>query len=499
MRRRLPAEDWLRYLGLFVRGVTFGLAGASRPPETAGESAAQWTGSVLSLAIAMGLYRAVRREPQHSRDRDAARAQPEAEPALEAEPPMDVTRATPDRRMTGRALPAVRRFNPWCEHRPLRASDQAHFSRAAAYLGRKDLSPAEQAAFYFGELTSCDGFEFVAFSNARLEEHVTLAGGVILVPCFLRDDEMRDSNDPLVQATVEMARRSRFVYDGWVPVTWEPANVRAAIRAIDEGLALFSLRGRISWDWQPKYKAEQVQSAYRLERRHLDELEHLAQLLSPLPTEDRRAVYRSIAWLSQSLRLSEPAARFLFAVLAVESLATYIEAEADDDSRLVSLRVSKETKAERRTTRTRCIQDTLAAHLAEDPTRAIQRAYFDCVVPIQRRLRAHVDNVFGADKGPASLLFDVAGAGKPLYDLRHEVAHGTSDALSEPERQLIASKVYEAENIARRYVQTVIQRALGGTPFTEPMTARMPLDLRDMVASSPGARFVGPTHMALIH
>lgn len=63
------------------------------------------------------------------------------------------------------------------------------------------------------ELTGCEGLEFVAFSNVRIRNPVTLSKGVILIPFFLNENESegRSIRDPLLLATMEMERHCRYV------------------------------------------------------------------------------------------------------------------------------------------------------------------------------------------------------------------------------------------------------------------------------------------------
>src|SRR5262249_14365362 len=160
---------------------------------------------------------------------------------------------------------------------------------------------------------------------ARLTCPVTLVNDVVLVPCFLSEIEGQNVQEPLVQLTMRMARECRFLYDGWIPITvWEVPHVRKAVRGIDEALALFCLRGRTFFEWEPKYpsarEAPLPHTSYDFEDRHLQDLEAIAGLLSALPEDDRVAVYRSIGWLSQAFRLDQPTARFLFCSLPLRPL-----------------------------------------------------------------------------------------------------------------------------------------------------------------------------------
>jgi hypothetical protein len=164
---------------------------------------------------------------------------------------------------------------------------------------------------------------------------------------------------------------------------------------------------------------DHVSSNYNFEERHLRDLEAIAGLLSALPEDDRMAVYRSIGWLSQASRLDQPAARFLFCILAIEALVTYIEEEAPDDSPLARLKAEHLTKAGKRARCERCIDETLGEWLQCNKTRAITESYFNCVVGIKQRLKAHLERLFTSETEPVTLLFEQKVEGKSLYDLRH--------------------------------------------------------------------------------
>jgi hypothetical protein len=391
---------------------------------------------------------------------------------------------------------SAQKYNPWCQRRPLVCSDQERVRRATAFFARGDLAPSERAAFYLHELTGCEGLEFVAFSSVKLQNPVMLANDVVLVPCFLNNMEGQNVQDRLVQMTMKMEQNCRFIYDGWMPIAvWGEENVRQAVRSVDEAISIFCLRSRAFFEWEPKYPAPGDSSSnYKFEDQHLRELEEIAQILDSLGQRDRVAIYRSLAWLSQGLRLNGPAARFLFSILAIESLATYIEEKASNESPLAVLRTTQITEAERE----KCIRDTLSEWLQDDPRKAIERAYFDCVISITRRLKAHLERIFTSDPESYALLFEHEVEGKTLYDLRHYVAHGTADALSEMQRERIRQRVWDAGRVARRYVLAVFETALGAKPFSKGMQASFILGIQDAVVSNEDM-YQGPTHMAVVY
>jgi inosine/xanthosine triphosphate pyrophosphatase family protein len=262
---------------------------------------------------------------------------------------------------------------------------------------------------------------------------------------------------------MQMGRNNRYIYDGWIPIKeWSKEDVRKAIRNIDEALSIFCLSSRIFFEWEPKYPSlSGFPSIYHFENKEIAELEMLSKVIDSLKEEDRTALYRSIAWLSQSLCLKEPAARFLFLILAIESLARYIEDEAYEDSPFLILREKSLTKKEKREKRENCINDILLEKLQDNKTEAIKKAYFDCVIGIKRQIKNHMDFVFSPDSGPADLLFEDRVDGCSLYDLRSIIAHGTIDALSEVQREQIERRISDAENIARKYILIVLKKSIG--------------------------------------
>jgi hypothetical protein len=390
-----------------------------------------------------------------------------------------------------------KKYNGWCERRPLVCADGDQHNRVLAQLVRDDLAPSERDAFYLHELAGCGGIEFVAFSNARFNTPVILSGGVTLVPCFLSTLEGRNMNDTMVGLTLSMMNKGRYIYDGWIEIpTWNDQSVRSAVHAIHQALSVFCLHGSIYFEWESKYIAlGQSRVLYKSEHLDLEGLEGITSAIDSLDEPDRRAIYSSLGWLSQGVLLVEPAAKFLFSFLAIESLATHIEENASDHSLLLTLRTERISKAERRTQRDRCIRELLAAPLGQDLRNTIERAYFDCVTPITKKLKGHLGNVFKLTPAAVSLLFTEKVEGKSLYDLRHDIAHGTADALSEVQREQIFNRAWEVERIARQYIMTVLTAALG---VEELSTDQFFFMASKGVFSSEGM-YQGPTHMAVLY
>lgn len=237
---------------------------------------------------------------------------------------------------------------------------------------------------------------------------------------------------------------------------------------------------------------------YQFEHQHIQSIEKLSHYTESLDAVDSAALFRSIAWLSQSLRLKEPAARFLFCVLAIESLATYIEEEAADNSVFAPLKCSQLNRSQRKSQREECIKNTLNDYLNKNPEEAIKSAYFDCIMGIKRRLKMHLEKVFVEDLESVNLLFNTKVEGKTLYDLRHTIAHGTMDALSEAQREMIYNRAQDAERLTRRYILKVLELVMGKSVFVNQINLHLIFSPESFTISSE-RMYSGPTHMAEIY
>ena len=388
------------------------------------------------------------------------------------------------------------KYSKWCERRPLACDDEEEKAKARKYLRRKDLTDIEKSAMFVHELVGCQGMEFAVFSSAKIKKGVTLPGNITLVPCFLPEIEGRSWNDPLVRLSESMMGRARFVYDGWVPIDdWNIESVREAIRKINQILSLFSIQERISVTWEPKYMPRQYYpSCQNIEDQHIHEIEKLGSVIESWTLSDRKAFFRSVAWLSQSLSLPLSASRFLLCVITIESLANYMENEATNESIFSTLKATD--KFEKGETE-KCIEETLGRLYDHSKIEAIRSAFYDCVhLSIRRLLKRHLSKIFADDRKPIELLFETEMEGKTLYDLRHMIAHGGIDALSDLQRQEIKDRVWEIENIARQYLVNVLELVIGEKPFAEKMIKSMVVPFQ---VSSKEEQGVGSTHMAAIY
>ncbi|MQY78158.1 MAG: hypothetical protein GH151_03050, partial [Bacteroidetes bacterium] len=105
-------------------------------------------------------------------------------------------------------------------------------------------------------------------------------------------------------------------------------------------------------------------------------------------------------------KVSDEKAKFLFSILAIESLCSYIEREAEEDSDLVKLKCDILSKPERKKQRNSCINEIIENEFEQNPTKAISNAYFNCVVGIKKCLQNHLRGIFDDEDTGLKLFFE---------------------------------------------------------------------------------------------
>ncbi len=317
------------------------------------------------------------------------------------------------------------KFNNWGEREPIVCSAKDKIDKAMQVKVSQDLSNPEKSALFIHEISGCKGLEFVGFSNAKIERPIRLAMGVILYPCFMQSTEGCNLKDPLVQASIRMSQAGCYIYDGWLPIhEMKDEGIRERIRTLREVIGSFPLISGSKFDWQPKYQmSSTTPETHYFSEKEIKTIEGFAEIIDLSKYDDRIALLRSIGWLAECVRIENSESKFLFAVLAIESLCTYIE-ESGVDSSFYALAQNQQSKSERRKEREDCIRQTPKELLDESPTKAISTAYFDCIVGIKKRLYSHLANIFGEEDEGFVAFFQKPEGRPSLYELRHTIAHG---------------------------------------------------------------------------
>lgn len=384
------------------------------------------------------------------------------------------------------------RYNNWCEKSPLVSNDADRIRKAQSHFGNREFTDYEKSIHYSHQLVDSDGIEFVAFSNVLLYRQTSLAKNVILTPCFYPEIQGMPSTDPLVNFSLKMVKRARYVYDGWIPIDdWNIANVRQAINSIEQVLSLFSLQGRNWFRWEPKYyKNERTANTTQFKDENVKEIEKLNIYLDEIPNLTA-SIGKSAAWLNQSIRTDEPAAKFLFCFLAIESLISFIESSESENvlHTLKSREISDESKIH-------CIEQLLETTFSETPIETIKNAYFDCVLTLSRILKDSIENIFGKDSNEYDMLFKEEIDGSTLYDIRHKIAHGRLNVLEDAEIYRINKRIWDIEKLSRAYLNYIIERISGNTYF-QVKTFKTMFIVPDLISHR--RMYSGPVHMAYFY
>lgn len=217
--------------------------------------------------------------------------------------------------------------------------------------------------------------------------------------------------------------------------------------------------------------------------------------LDGIEEQDRYAIFRSIAWLAEGLNASRSEVKFLLYILAIESLATYIEQDCKDDSALAKLRTEKGSKQERKRAREDCIKQRIENNGDINLTKLIQDTYFECVVGIKKRMSSHIYKLWGSDDADANLFI---GNNVSLYQLRHTIAHGGHHLLSSQDKAKIDENVHLAEKVAIRYVWTILHKSYSLYNDPNPINASIPMNLASGAISNRNM-YAGPVDMDLLY
>ena len=395
----------------------------------------------------------------------------------------------------------LHKYNDWGQRLPLSCNDPERSGRAFNSAWKPEFSPAAQSAIFVHELVNCRGFEFVAFSNAKIDKPLRLPYEVILYPCFVPQLAGTRIDDPLAIATRQMCLKGEYVYDGWIPIIdFDGVAVSKALRCLSEALSIFSLLNQSYFEWEPKYRLVPPSSdVHHLDTTDFDTIEAFISTVDSLSAADRTAILRSVAWLAQAGKTDDTRARFLFTIFAVESLATYIERKVGDNSPFAVLRTTEKRLTMTKRDRESCIHAIMSKQLVDDPVQAVKDAYANCVNPnpsIGSILEGHIKKLMGEHDEGVLMFFQQSDNG--LYRLRHKIAHGGLDNLDEQDLQRIESHVYSAGKFALRYVWAVLQKGLGFYNQSSKMHISFANNFLHSVISNP-KMYRGPVDMALIY
>jgi len=354
------------------------------------------------------------------------------------------------------------KYNRWCQKKTLDTTSQEKMQRAFSFSLRTDLNPLVKSAYFFHEVTGCNGFEFIARSNIRFDEFVVLPNNAILVPWFYQEIDSKSADDPGVIATRQMIHNAEFLYDGWIAIDrWDERYVRSVIQGISETLSLFSLNFDVCFTWEPKYQGiSRSRSFYSVTPRENRDRHELFPEFNRVSVEDKKAIYRSVLWLLQAKKIDDTPAHFLFVMLSLESLVRYIE-RSSDDSRLSVLKGKPHIIGEKMTEKEQHGGEKFSDF--EDKA-GIQSGYVhDSAADVGGRVKRHLELVLPGETKTIRMLFDERIDGVTLYELSHEIATGSPELLTEKQAERLNNRVADAERIANKYMLEVLRKSLNTT------------------------------------
>ncbi len=289
-------------------------------------------------------------------------------------------------------------------------------------------------------------------------------------------------------------KRGQFIYDGWIPnEEWTRSRLEQIVSMLDDFVNVFSIVGKYYAYWEPKYYySNDPIPSHLISPPEFLSLSKTIGIIERLPEADRSAISRSAAWIANALRSESRVQRFLLLFVSIESLVTYIERESQKDSPLREFAADKLPKSEKRLRREACIQEIMDSKL--DLTKAVQEAYFKCVVGNRKMLEDHLNRAFGNDEASRVMFVERVGE-KTLWEVRNDIAHGSLNVLSEEEIRVASSRIGLLEEIARRYLRTILSRIARVHYF--PKTRRPIITIPASGAiGAPGTQYIGPTDMA---
>jgi len=318
-------------------------------------------------------------------------------------------------------LPSVPRFNPWGEWNPIVHPGPLNDYVAQVRAAERLCSPGAQAAYKYCVLTKSEGIEFVLLSRfVDKNPYRRLPNGIILVPCanVLSYDDPSSVHDP-----------AWFIYDGWMPLAdTDESTILAALSAIEETVAALGFCYEAPTRWVQKYieLSNKASETRQLTDEDVQELDNFVVRTNQLPAKVKGAVNRSVHWLQHADSLSYSLDRFLALYFALEGLCEALWAAAPQIGLPIESTVRKESNAKKKERISAEIREILNEELDADPEKAIQRAYFDAVKGLRRRVELVLHAAFVNGAEFCTWLYN--GRNSPSK-LRSALAHGSQSGL----------------------------------------------------------------------
>ncbi len=295
-----------------------------------------------------------------------------------------------------------------------------------------------QGSYFYMMCTGYRVIEFVITTTLDLPiEHATIGDRFHLWKC-----------PPLAEGNMQSNIR---VYDCWVEL--DSTDVEYAKDVIDS-IAILANRLAFTYGATVKWciKYNMVCSVGGCATPNEEDLGILNNSLKNFPVnEDAMILDSAIDWFNHGRNSNNIFTRFLCYYITLESIVIAI-CDGDGDFRL---EYAKEAKDKVQAERFKCIDDKYQKIYRDDPIRFIREAYFDCLESLNSKTRQVINLVFGKDHRYLQLLFEKQNDWS-LNDIRGALAHGKLSHLDENNRELVAERIHEIENISRDLIYRLI-------------------------------------------
>lgn len=306
------------------------------------------------------------------------------------------------------------------------------------------------------------GIKFIAYGNIQMDQLKKFDNGLTLVPKYVTSKEWgKEENQQKLSQTWNMEKYHQLEYEGFFPLgEINIDEVHRGMKIINETLTSLSLVGPGHLNWEMEGLGRDVVPFGIIDDVQFKEAQRIIKNIPNYNEDDREVLYRSLSWYSKGVSWAEPFIKFLCLMVAIESLAMYIEkGKGLEDSPFLRIRFDKKTKQEKDKDFEKCVENLLKEQLiVQNSKDFFEKGYSQCLKGIQTTVKNHLTNLFSNNYELIQPLFDNVGKTKSFYQIRHDVAHGSFNSLNELDKENIRRNVWKLAKLARMYILLVLTK-----------------------------------------